>query len=115
MATYSYKRFGAVDPAATTETTLFQVPSSHEYILDGTGVTVCNRTSSDITFRVARVDGGTTTADEDWVEYGQRIAANSSISGILAKACFAATDSVIVYASAIDLSFTAGGLDINNS
>jgi len=112
MATYDYKRFGAVDPAATTETTLFQVPSGHRYILDGAGITVCNRTSSDLTFRIARVDGGTTTADEDWVEYDQRIAGNSSISGILTKACFGATDSVVVYASGADLSFTAGGMDI---
>lgn len=115
MATYSYKRFGAVTPSATTETTLFQVPSSHEYIIDESGITVCNRTTSDITFRIARVDSGTTTADEDWVEYDQRVADKSSLSGILPKACFAATDSVVVYVSASGISFTAGGLDIDNS
>ena len=115
MATYSYKRFGAIAPGATTNTTLFQVPTSHEYIIDESGITVCNRTSGDLTFRVARVDSGTTPANDDWVEYDQRVAGNSSISGILPKACFAATDSVVVYISASGISFTAGGLDIDKS
>lgn len=115
MATYSYGRLGASAPSATTNTTLFQGTASHEYILDKTGVTVCNRDTSDATFRVARVDSGTSVANEDYIEYDQRIAGNSSIDGILTRAVMSGTDSIIVYASTANLSFTVGGLDIDNS
>lgn len=110
----TYKRLGAADPAATTNTSLYQVPTSTSTIIDKCGVTVCNRTASDITFRIAHVDGAIgSVADEDYVAYDERIPAKSSIEGrYLCGRCMAASDSILVYASAVDVSFTVGGLEI---
>lgn len=112
MAT-AIKRLGAVAPSATTNTTLYQVPSSTSAVIDASGVTVCNRSSTTTTFRVARVDAGTTPATEDYVEYDQIIPANSEIHrSILCGAAMGAQDSIIVYAGTADLSFTVGGVEI---
>jgi len=111
----TYKRLGAVEPSATTDTSLYQVPASTEAIIDKCGVTVCNRSSADITFRIAHVDAAiASVADEDYVAYDERIPAKSSIEGrFLCGRAMATGHSILVYASAIDVSFTVGGVEIS--
>lgn len=110
----TYKRLGASAPSATTDTSLYQVPTSTEAILDKCGVTVCNRGTSDATFRIAHVDGAIgSVANEDYVAYDERVVAKSSIEArYLCGRAMSASDSILVYASSADLSFTVGGLEI---
>lgn len=110
----TYKRLGACVPSAIdTETTLYQVPTSTTAYLDACGVTCCNQGTSDITFRIARVDGGTTTANEDWVVFDQTIAGKSSFTRqFLVGAAFGAQDSIIIRADSTSISFTVGGVEM---
>lgn len=116
MATFSHKIFGQL-LCTTGESTLFQVPASHEYIIDEFGITISNSsTTTDYTVRIARVDGGTTTANEDWVIYDLIIARQTDVHGVLAGAAFAATDSVVVQASGGSyVAVSVSGLDIDSS
>lgn len=108
----AYKRLGAVAPSATTDTSLYAVPASTAAILDG--ITVCNRDTSDATFRIAHVDGAIgSVSDEDYIYYDFRITAQSTIEGILKGQCMATTHSILVYASSANLSFTVGGMEIS--
>lgn len=108
MAT-NYKVLGQLAPSATTATTLYTVPSSTQAVVST--VTVCNRSSTSATFRIAvRPDGGA-LANQHYVSYDAPIAANDTVAFTLGIT-LGDTDVLTVYASTANLSFTAFGSEI---
>lgn len=104
------KRLGATTVVATTNTSLYQVPSGKSAVVSS--LVVCNRGSTDRTFRVAHVDGAIgSVANEDYIAYDAPIEANGTITlslGITMQA----GDSLLVYASHADVNFIAWGSEV---
>jgi hypothetical protein len=109
MAT-TYKVLGQQNPSATTETTLYTVPSSTSTVVSS--LSICNQTATAATYRIAvRPSADTSTAAKHWVVYGATVAASDST--ILTLGVTLATgDKVQVYASTANLSFSAFGSEI---
>ena len=111
MAT-AYKILGQSNPSATTETTLYTVPSSTSTVVSS--VSICNQTASAATYRIAvqpSADAGSNAAAKHWIVYGATVAASDST--ILTLGLTLATgDRVRVYASTANLSFSAFGSEI---
>lgn len=98
-------RLGASDLSATTNTTVYQCPASTFAVVT---LSVCNRTASTITCRVAL----STTANPalaDYLEYGVSILANGVLerTGIV----MAANQYLIVYSSASSTSAVVFGIE----
>lgn len=108
MAT-TYKVLGQVAPSATTATTLYTVPSSTQTVVSTIGV--CNRTGSELSFRIAIRPAGETLATKHYIAYDAKVSGNDS-TFITVGATLDATDVITVYASTADLSFTAFGSEI---
>lgn len=98
-------RLGAVDVAATTETTVYTVPAGKAASLT---VSLCNRTSSAVTVRVALAAAATATAAE-WIEYDAQIAPN----GVLERTGLALDSGqrLNVYTSAAGVSAVVFGFE----
>ena len=109
MAT-AYKVLGQSAPAATTNTSLYTVPSATQTVVST--IAVCNRAASAATFRIAVRPNGATLANEHYVTYDAPISANDSLF-ITVGATIDASDIVTVYASTANLSFTAFGSEIS--
>lgn len=108
MAT-TYKNLGQSAPSATTETTLYTVPSATSAIVST--IVVCNRAASSGTFRISVAVGGGATANKDYLYYDVTIPANDSFTATLGLT-LAATDTIKVYASSADMSFSAWGSEL---
>lgn len=107
MTAKIHGRLGAVDLAATTNTTAYTVPASRKATC---GINICNRNASSITFRLAHIDGALgSVADEDYLEYGVTIAANGTYerTGIT----MTATHTLMVYASGTGASAVVTGVE----
>lgn len=105
----SYKVLGQSAPSATTATTLYTVPSSTSAVVST--ITVCNRSTSSDTFRIAIRPGGASLASSHYIAYDTAIPANDSIS-ITAGISMATTDVITVYAGTANLTFSAFGVEI---
>lgn len=106
MATY--KRLGAQAPAATTPATLYQPGGTNQAAVST--VAVCNRGSTDATFRLAHRVGAATLVNADYFAYDATIKANDTkfiTVGISANG----TDILECYASNGNLSFSAWGVE----
>lgn len=67
-------RLGAVDLAATTNTTVYTVPANKKAVVN---VNICNRNAAAIIVRLMHLDGVIgTLANEDYLEYDVTIPAN---------------------------------------
>lgn len=108
MAT-TYKVLGQSNPAATTATTLYTVPSATQAVISC--LSICNQSSSAATFRIAIRPAGATLAAQHYVVYGATVPANDSIE-MNNGWTLGATDVVTVYASSANLSFSAFGSEI---
>ena len=108
MAT-TYKVLGQVAPSATTDTTLYTVPSSTQTVVST--IAVCNRAASSGTFRIAIRPNGATLANEHYIAYGSTVAANDS-TFITIGVTLGDTDVITVYASSADQTFSAFGSEI---
>lgn len=103
-----YDIFGQVAPSATTETTLYTVPSSKSLIISN--LCVCNRGDSSATFRISFSNDGAATAAKDYQVYDWTIPSNTSLRvDQVTSACLGTTDIIRVYASNANLSFTLSG------
>lgn len=104
--TTSYKRLGAADLAATTNTTLYTAPASTQAVAT---VSLCNRNSSAQTVRLALASADTPTAAE-WLEYDYSVPAN----GVLERTGIAidAGKKLVVYAGGTGISAVAYGMEI---
>lgn len=105
-----YKALGQSNPSATTNTTLYTVPSSTSTVVST--ITVCNQASTAGTFRIAVRPAGASIAAQHYVAYDTPIAANDTIALTLGIT-LATTDVVTVYASSATMSFNAYGSEIS--
>ena len=111
MAT-TYKVLGQVNPAATTETQLYLVPSATSAVVST--LTVCNQASAAATYLIAVVKSGGSTSPAaalSWIVYGATVAASDSTALTLGLT-LATGDQIRVYASTATLSFSAFGSEI---
>lgn len=107
---FAYKVLGQSAPSATTDTDLYTVPSATSTVVST--LSICNRGSSDATFRVAIRPSGATLANQHYIYYDSPIVANDGIA-ITIGMSLSTTDVITVYASNGDLSFTAFGSEIS--
>jgi hypothetical protein len=108
MAT-TYKVLGQSNPAATTATTLYTVPSATATVVST--ISVCNQASTAATYRIAVRPAGATLAAQHYIVYGATVPASDSTM-ITVGLTLATTDVVTVYASSANLSFNAYGSEI---
>jgi hypothetical protein len=106
----TFKVLGQSAPAATTETTLYTVPSATQVVVNT--LTCCNRGTSSGMVRVAIRPNGAAIASEHYVVYDTTIAANDSLDVADLVPPIDATDVVTVRASTANFSFTIGGCEI---
>jgi hypothetical protein len=110
MAT-AYKVLAQNAPSATTETTLYTVPSSTSSVVST--ISVCNQAGSSGTYRIAvRPAADESTAAKHWIVYGATVAASDSIMLTLGLT-LATGDVVRVYASSANMSFSAFGSELS--
>lgn len=105
--TTTYKRLGAADLAATTNTTLYTAPALTQAVAT---VGLCNRNGSAQTVRLALAAADTPTASE-WLEYDFSVPAN----GVLERTGIAldAGKKLVVYAGGAGISAVAFGMEIS--
>ena len=108
MAT-TYKVLGQSNPSATTDTTLYTVPSATETIVST--ITVCNQAATAGTYRIAIRPNGASIAKQHYIAYDVSLPANASDTLTLGITIDAA-DVITVRASSADFSFNAFGSEI---
>ncbi len=110
MATV-YKVLAQAAPAATTETTLYTVPSSTSAVVSTIAIT--NQAGTSGTYRIAvRPAADASTAQKHWIVYGATVGASDSIMLTLGIT-LAAGDLIRVFASSADMSFNAFGSELS--
>jgi glucose-6-phosphate dehydrogenase assembly protein OpcA len=100
------KVLGQSNPAATTLTTLYTVPSAKEAVVST--ISVANLTSTAATFRLAVRPSGASIANQHYIGYDITVGASDSTL-ITVGLTLATTDVISVYASTANLAFSAFG------
>lgn len=108
--TYAYKILGQQAPSATTETTLYTVPSSTQTVIST--IVVCNRGGSATTFRIYFAPAGAGTSNSMYTHFDVNINANDSFAATLGVT-LATTDVIRVFAGNANLTFSAFGTEFN--
>ena len=108
MAT-TYKVLGQSNPAATTLTTLYTVPSATEAVVST--ISVANLSASAITYRIAIRPNGASIANSQYLAYDVSLAANTTTAYTLGITLDAA-DVISVYGSDTNAVFQAFGSEI---
>jgi len=108
MAT-TYKVLGQSALAATTNTNVYTVPASTEAVISS--ITVCNRTGSPVTYRVAIRPNGDVLANEHYLAYDVTVNGNDTTI-LTVGLTINAADVVTCYASAASLSIGVFGSEI---
>lgn len=106
----TYKVLGQSNPSATTNTTLYTVPSATQTIVST--ITVSNLSGSDATYRIAVRPAGATIANQHYIVYGATVPASDS-TFLTLGITLGATDVITVYASSANLTFNAYGSEIS--
>lgn len=96
---------GQSAPAATTNTTVYTVPSGK---LASFSVNILNRGAASVSVRLAIATTGT-PANEEWIEFGASVPANGVLerSGLVAQA----GERIVVFASTADVSVSVYGYE----
>ena len=105
----NYKVLGQSNPAATTATTLYTVPSATEAVVST--IVIANLTATAATFRIAIRPNGATLANSQYIAYDITVGASDS-TALTLGITMDATDVITVYGSAANLTFTAFGSEI---
>lgn len=105
----TYKILGQSAPAATTATDVYTVGATTEAIVST--ITVCNRSATAATFRIATLVGGGTVATTDYIAYDHAIGGNETVTFTIGIG-LATTDQVEVYASTANLTFQVFGMEM---
>jgi glucose-6-phosphate dehydrogenase assembly protein OpcA len=105
----AYKVLGQSAPAATTDTTLYTVPSATEAVIST--IVVANRATSSATYRIAIRPNGATLANQHYIAYDVLVGASDSTTLTMGLTLDAA-DIITVYASNANLTFSAFGSEI---
>lgn len=100
------KVLGQVNPAATTLTTLYTVPSAKEAVVSS--ISVANLTSTAATFRLAVRPAGAAIDPKHYIGYDITVGASDSTI-ITVGLTLATTDVLSVYASTANVAFQAFG------
>jgi hypothetical protein len=108
MAT-TYKVLGQLAPSATTNTTLYTVPSATETIVST--FVVANRGTTAANFRIAIRPNGGALSNDHYIAFDVAVAAFDSTTMTIG-ATLDATDVITVYASNANLTFSAFGSEI---
>ena len=108
MAT-TYKVLGQSAPSATTQTTLYTVPSATQAVIST--VVVANRAAAPATYRIAVQPDGETLANKHYIAYDVTVGASDSTT-ITLGITMDASDVLSVYASTANLSFNAFGSEL---
>jgi hypothetical protein len=106
----TYKILGQVSPSATTETTLYTVPSLMSTVCSS--MSICNRGSVQTTFRISFSQAGSATSNKDYIYYDVTLAANDTFIATIGVT-LATTDVIRVYAGNANLSFQVYGTEIS--
>jgi glucose-6-phosphate dehydrogenase assembly protein OpcA len=104
------KVLGQQNPSATTNTTLYTVPASTSTVVST--ITVCNRSATSTSFRVAIRPAGAAISNEHYIYYDVAIAGNDTFAATLGIT-LATTDVITVYATLATLSFNLFGQEIS--
>ena len=104
----AYKVLGQVSPAATTNTTLYTVPSATSTV--ASTLTVCNRSVA-TSVRVAIRPAGATLSNEHYILYDAFVNANDTLF-LTIGVSLSTTDVVTVYAGTANVSFNLYGTEI---
>jgi hypothetical protein len=105
-----YKVLGQQEPAATTAATLYTVPASTSAIVSS--ISICNRTTSDATFRISIRPAGAAQADQHYLVYDAPVLAKDTVF-LTVGITLATTDVITVYSSNADTAFQAFGSEIS--
>jgi len=107
----TYKVLAQNNPSATTETTLYTVPSATSAVVST--ISIANQAGTSGTYRIAvRPSADASTTAKHWIVYGATVAASDSIMLTLGIT-LAAGDVIRVYASSASMSFAAFGSEIS--
>jgi hypothetical protein len=109
MAT-RYKVLGQVATAATTDTTLYTVPSGKDAVVST--IVVANRNNVPDTYRIAVRPGGETLATKHYIAFDVTVASSDSTT-ITIGLTLSPTDIITVRAGAANLSFSVYGSEID--
>lgn len=105
----NYKVLGQVNPAATTNTTLYTTPAQKEAVVSS--IVVTNQNSSSATYRIAIRPNGAALETKHYIAYDNTI--EGKATEILAIGItLDAADLITVYGSNADFSFNAFGVEI---
>jgi hypothetical protein len=96
------KVLGQSNPSATTLTTLYTVPALTDAVCSS--LSICNRSATATTFRVAIRPAGAAISNEHYLYYDVTIAGNDTFIATIGIT-LATTDVVSVYATLATLSF----------
>jgi hypothetical protein len=105
-----YKVLGQSSPSATTNTDIYTVGSGKSAVIST--ITICNRSASSASYRIAVRVSGATISNEDYIAYDVPIAANDT-TALTLGITLAATDVITVYASTANFSFNIFGSEIS--
>lgn len=100
------KVLGQSNPAATTLTSLYTVPSAKEVVVSS--ISVANLTATAATFRLAVRPAGASIANQHYIGYDITVGASDSTI-ITVGLTLATTDVLSVYASTANVAFQAFG------
>jgi hypothetical protein len=103
----TYKVLGQTAPLATTETNLYVAPAAAV----ASSIIVCNRGTTQATFRVSISVNSNVTDSKDYIYYDLLIAGNDTFIATIGVT-LAATDVVRVYASSANFSFSLYGSEV---
>ena len=106
--TSTYQVLGQSNPAATTNTDVYTVPSSTSAVVST--ITVCNQGVSG-TFNIAIRTAGAAITAKQYIAYGATLNANDALTLTLGLS-LATTDVVTVYASTANFSFNVFGVQL---
>lgn len=105
----NYKVLGQSAPSATTNTDIYTVGAGKEAVIST--ITICNRSASAITYRIAIRTNGDTLANQHYIAYDNSVSANDTVALTLGITVDA-SDVVTVYASSANTSFNLFGSEI---
>lgn len=106
----TYKVLGQSAPSATSDTTLYTVPSATEAVIST--ITACNRGTTSATVRIAVRPNGASIANQHYIVFDAPLVAKETKAFTLGVTMDAA-DVITVYASTADTSFNAFGSEIS--
>ena len=105
----TYKVLGQSAPSATTNTDVYTVGAGKQATVST--ITVCNRSTTAATYRIAIRVAGSALSNEEYIAYDATVAANDTVS-LTIGVTLGAADVITVYASTANLSVNIFGAEI---